>query len=141
MNGGEELLLSTLIKRCGRAIDDDINRMLKQHSIARSQYRALYYVARYGEPAQSDLIKVMRVQPSTLTSIIDGLVRKGWLVRVKDKHDKRINRLRLTSEGTKTFGQIPDPARKLQTLILKTLDKQEARQLGVSLEKIINQLS
>jgi MarR family multiple antibiotic resistance transcriptional regulator len=141
MNDGEELLLSTLIKRCGRAIDDDINRMLKQHSIARSQYRVLYYVARYGEPAQSDLIKVMRVQPSTLTSIIDGLVRKGWLVRIKDSRDKRVNRLRFTPEGTKTFGQIPDPARKLQKLILGSLGKEEAQILATSLKKIINQLS
>jgi DNA-binding MarR family transcriptional regulator len=141
MSVSETPLLSMTIKRCGRAIDRDIDRTLKQHGIARSQYRVLYYVAHYDEPSQSDLIEKMEIQPSTLTLIVDVLVHKGWLVRTKDPLDKRLNKLRLTPAGKKIFQQIPDPAQKLQKLILKNLSRSEAQALGDSLTKITKALS
>jgi DNA-binding MarR family transcriptional regulator len=137
----EKPLLSTLIKRCGRAIDRDIDRMLKQHGIARSQYRVLYYMVHYDDPPQAKLMNIMEVQASTLTLIIDVLVQKGWLVRIKDMQDKRQNKLHLTREGEKIFKQIPDPNQRLQEQIIKTLSKEEAKNLGVAMKKIIKELS
>ena len=141
MKNKEKPLLSTLIKRCGRAIDRDIDRMLKQHGIARSQYRVLYYMVHYDDPPQAKLMNIMEVQASTLTLIIDVLVQKGWLVRIKDMQDKRQNKLHLTREGEKIFMQIPDPNQRLQEQIIKTLSKEEAKNLGVAMKKIIKELS
>jgi DNA-binding MarR family transcriptional regulator len=124
-----------------RLIDTDIDHTLKQHNIARTQYRALYFVARFGEPTQSDLMEVMEVQAPTLTLIIDALVRKGWLTRIKDEKDKRSNKLRLTTVGEKKFKHIPDPAHKLHEAIKRNLSSEESQSLEISLKKIIKELS
>jgi DNA-binding MarR family transcriptional regulator len=136
----QDTLLPILIKRCARLIDRDIDDTLKRHAIARSQYRVLYYAAKLGEPTQTDLIMAMEVQASTLTLIVDALVKKGWLVRVQDTKDRRINKLRLTPDGERNFKQIPDPAHKLHRKMVKQLSNQEAQQFEQSLQKIINGL-
>lgn len=140
MKKTEEPLLSTLIKRCGRAIDRDIDRMLKEHDIARSQYRVLYCVAHSDNPPQSKLMEMMDVQASTLTLIVDVLVQKGWLTRVRGSQDRRQKRLSLTSEGEKVFKQIPEPSQKLEKLILKTLSKEEVKSVQIIMKKITDEL-
>lgn len=136
----EEVALPIILKRLGRLIDQRIDQMLKEHSIARSQYRVLYYVNLFKEPAQKDLVDIMEIQASTLTSIIDVLAQKGWLLRIKDNSDKRLNRVRLSKEGQKQFEQIPEPSKKLQKEILKVLSKEQARELGILLTKVIKEL-
>ncbi|HEX4774088.1 MAG TPA: MarR family transcriptional regulator [Candidatus Saccharimonadales bacterium] len=136
-----DTLLPALLKRCARLIDRSIDESLKQHAIARSQYRVMYYVARHSEPTQTSLREAMQIQASTLTLIVNRLVQKGWLVRVKDGSDKRTNKLQLTADGEKRLQQIPDPLQKLQQTILQNLTKAEAEALTLSLNKVINKLS
>jgi DNA-binding MarR family transcriptional regulator len=124
-----------------RLIDKDIDRTLKEHDIARTQYRALYFINRFGGSTQTDLLEVMEVQAPTLTLIIDALVRKGWLTRVKDEDDKRINKLRLTIVGEEKFKHIPDPAHKLNEAIRKKLSADESQTFELALKKIIKGLS
>ena len=137
----EETLLPTLIKRSARLIDRQIDLTLKEHGIARSQYRVLHYVARQGELTQKELAGLLQVEAATLTRIIDALVKKGWLTRVRDNEDQRVRRIRLTPEGERQFGDIPQPARALNRTITRQLDDAEAAALQSSLVKIIEQLS
>jgi DNA-binding MarR family transcriptional regulator len=141
MQRSDEVLLSGLLKRCARLIDREIDQALKQHNIARSQYRVMYHVSRFGQPSQTDLREAMLIKASTLTLIIDSLVRKGWLIRTRDVGDRRINKLKLTAAGQRSFKQIPDPTRSPNQKILKSLGKQEAAALKISLNKIIKDLN
>jgi DNA-binding MarR family transcriptional regulator len=136
----EKPSLTALINRSARLIGCEIDHALKEHGIARSQYRVLHFISRYGEPTQTELIEAMEIQASTLTLIVDVLVRKGWLVRIKDTGDRRSNKLRLTPEGEENFRQIPDPARKIRRIMVQTLSAEELQSLEVSLKKIINVL-
>ena len=136
-----KIFIPTLFKRSSRLIDSHIDRLLKKHSVARSQYRAMYYVYLYGEPTQKELVEIMDVKGSTLTLIVDVLEQKQWLVRISDPADKRVKRLRLTSAGKNLFEQIPDPAKELHKTILEGLSKEEALELEKLLGKVINNLN
>ncbi len=140
-NPQKKTSLLRLLKRCGRLIDAEIDTSLKRHSIARSQYGVLYLVAHYGEPSQTDLLEVLKIQAPTLTLIVGSLVRKGWLARTPYLKDKRIHKLRLTINGKKKFRQIPDPVSKLQRVILRNLNAKEVRMLETTLSKVIKKLS
>ncbi|HVX56851.1 MAG TPA: MarR family transcriptional regulator [Candidatus Saccharimonadales bacterium] len=133
-------LLPMLLKRSARLIDAHIDRVLKQHGIARSQYRVLYYVARFGEPTQKELIETMSVQGSTLTSIVDVLVQKGWLVRINDQRDRRSKRVKLTAAGHQLFEHIPEPARELDVVLRQQLGADAAKKLEGLLKQTIQQL-
>jgi DNA-binding MarR family transcriptional regulator len=133
--------LTGRLKRCGRLIDHNIDRLLKRHGVARSQYRVLYHVAQRGELTQKELTDILEVQGSTLTIIVDTLTQKGWLVRIASGQDKRVKSLRLTPAGKKIFRQIPDPVEELNRIILQSLSKSEAQALKISIEKIVTALN
>jgi DNA-binding MarR family transcriptional regulator len=133
----EPASLTVQLKRCGRLVDHAIDRMLKRHGIARSQYRVLYHVARQKELTQKELTEILEVQGSTLTLIVDALVQKAWLVREASEQDKRVKTLRLTAAGKKVFSRIPDPADEINRIVLQMMTEREAQNLEAALRKII----
>ncbi|HVV66493.1 MAG TPA: MarR family transcriptional regulator [Candidatus Saccharimonadales bacterium] len=141
MQNTEQTLLPVLIKRCARIIDRRIDAMLKKHGIARSQYRVMYYVAHGGEPSQKELQEKLGVQASTMTLIVNTLVQKGWLVRVRNPKDKRHNKLQLSAEGKKLYNEIPEPANILDNALREELGKDEARLYETLLIKTINRFN
>jgi len=141
MDTNEVVLLPTLIKRSTRLIHRHIEQSLKAHHIARSQYTVLYYVAKFGQPTQKELADALEIQGPTLTSMLDSLVQKGWLVREQDARDKRSKQLRLTAAGKQLFAQIPNPAEALDHMIRESLSAEETAALRQALEKIITKLS
>lgn len=141
MHTSEETLLPVLIKRCARIIDRQIDAMLKKHGIARSQYRVMYHVARGNEPSQKQLQEKLDVQASTLTLIVNTLVQKGWLVRIRDPQDKRHNKLKLSAAGKKLYSKIPEPASILDKALRDELGREEAQLYEMLLVKTINKFS
>ena len=47
----------------------------------------------------SDIAQAQRITPGTLTITVNQLVKKGYLLRKQDEHDKRIIRLYPTQKG------------------------------------------
>ncbi|HVV25949.1 MAG TPA: MarR family transcriptional regulator [Candidatus Saccharimonadales bacterium] len=137
----EETLLPILIKRSARLLDREIDALLKSHGIARSQYRVLYYVAERGELTQTELAGLLEVEAATLTRLVDALVKKGWLVRLRDEQDQRLKRIRLTAEGKRKFKNIPPPAEALYKAIQTQLDPKSIEALRDSLLTIIKQFT
>lgn len=139
MREQENLSTASLLKQAVRLVDKHIDVLLKNRGVARSQYRVMYYVNKYKEPSQKDLLKALSIQASTLTLMIDALIQKGWLVKVQDKLDRRLNRVSLTPEGKKQFDLIPDPTKALESVILNEI--KDANQLKQQLKQIIKTLS
>jgi DNA-binding MarR family transcriptional regulator len=48
----------------------------------------------------------LRVEAATLTGVIDGLVRHGWLLRRENAADRRVNELLLTEAGAAVYGKL-----------------------------------
>lgn len=136
----DKVQLPILIKRVARLIDQYTENVLKGNTIARSQYRVLYYVNLLASPTQKDLLQKLNVKGSTLTIIVDSLVNKGYLVREYDELDKRIRRLKMTEEGRKLFNSIPDPINSMTEEIRKTFSDKEMAALDRDMRKIIKKL-
>ena len=84
----------------------------------------------------SSLSKTLGIDNSTGTRLIDGLERKGLVVRVRDNLDNRIVKIFLTNRGEKTYNSIDFELEKIGDEIesqinLKT--KEELVELGISL--------
>jgi DNA-binding MarR family transcriptional regulator len=54
---------------------------------------------------QRELSEKMEADATTTMVICDSLEKKGWLNRMKDPSDRRVNRLILTGEGRDVFGK------------------------------------
>ena len=69
------------------------------------QFGALTQLARGDRITQRELADRLEADATTTMVLCDSLERKGWLNRVKDPSDRRVNRLVLTDEGREVFAE------------------------------------
>ncbi len=63
------------------------------------QMEVLHTIGHLGAPSMSDLSRELGLHPSSLTGIVDKLVRAGKVRRESDSEDRRVVRVVLTEEG------------------------------------------
>jgi DNA-binding MarR family transcriptional regulator len=103
-----ELPLGHWLKRAYLAMTAYVNDLLRPHELTYSQWQVLTLVGRRSpEPAtQREVQGCLRVEAATLTGVVDGLVRRGWLVRRENAADRRVNELSLTETGTQVYTEL-----------------------------------
>jgi DNA-binding MarR family transcriptional regulator len=74
-------------------------------AVAPTQMGALMKVAA-GPCTMSALARHQAVSLPTISKSVDMLVRRGWLERWVDKHDRRHTMVRLTAEGRRVLGDL-----------------------------------
>lgn len=70
------------------------------------QFMILHAVARKKEMQISDLHKLLAVEKSTTTRLVNPLIQKGLLRREKAQHDSRAATLILTADGKKIHQKV-----------------------------------
>src|SRR5260370_18651032 len=90
-NETDDLPLGHWIKRAFLALTGHVNDLLRPHDLTYSQWQVLSFVARHtdGAATQKELQCWLKVEAATLTGVIDGLVRRGWLTRSDSADDRR----------------------------------------------------
>ncbi len=81
-----------------------LSRRLRQHSaldVTQSQLSALAVVVRESRLTLSQLAEAERVQPPTITRIVESLVQRGLVQRVPSSADRRVVWVEPTPEGTR----------------------------------------
>jgi DNA-binding MarR family transcriptional regulator len=79
-----------------------LSRLLRQHApgdIPQSQLAALATLVRAGRMTARELAAAERVQPPTVTRIVDALVERGLVERAPDAVDRRVTWLAATADG------------------------------------------
>jgi DNA-binding MarR family transcriptional regulator len=79
-----------------------LSRRLRQHApadVTQSQLSALAVIVRDGRLTLSQLAEAERVQPPTITRIVDALVRAGLVDRSPSESDRRVAWVTPTAEG------------------------------------------
>ena len=79
-----------------------LSRRLRQHApsdITQSQLSALAVLVREKRLTLSQLAVAERVQPPTITRVVDSLVQKGLVTRLVDEEDRRVAWVSATTEG------------------------------------------
>ncbi|HEY3229705.1 MAG TPA: MarR family transcriptional regulator, partial [Roseiflexaceae bacterium] len=103
------------------------------------QFRMLE-ILRRGSCSLSGLAAMHHVTPSTMSRSIDVLVRKGWVTRENDPHDRRQVILSLTEEGRAAHAAVNQHTQEMLAQLLEQLDEQERARLydGLSvLQKLL----
>src|SRR5688500_6335618 len=103
-----DLPLSHWLKRAYLAMTAHVNEVLRPHDLTPSQWQVLALVGKCApEPVTQKKIQCcLRVEAATLTGVVDGLVRRGWLTRSENAEDRRVNELCLTAAGKEVYGKL-----------------------------------
>ncbi len=78
---------------------------LRPLNVTWPQFGALAQLSQGDRITQRELSERLDADATTTMVLCDSLQRKGWLNRVKDPSDRRVNRLVLTDEGREVFAE------------------------------------
>ncbi len=77
----------------------------------------------------SVIARKLSVTVSTLTTNMNGLEKKGYIIRERSRTDKRVVHVKLTDKGRKAFFHHRDFHRKMIRAIVKDLSEEETEVL------------
>lgn len=89
---------------------------------------------------QRDLEKTFRLRRSTISNMIDLMVRKQFLVREQVPGDKRLKRLLLTEKGEAILCEVAHAAEAMETALREQFSPGEYTELTGLLERLNDSL-
>ena len=109
---------------------NDVARMLRtfadqkarQFGISRAQWIVLMRLDRSEGLKQSELAEILDLQPISLTRLLDRLAESGLIERRPDPHDRRANRLYLTSAARPLLKKLAALGEDLMETVLQNVD-------------------
>ena len=110
-------------------------------NITEPQYFTLNYLARNNNCTMGDLKEHLDVSLSTLTGIIDRMVRDGYVERERDDDDRRLVRVRLTKKGDGIVEEINIKRLERIIAVLEVLSKEDQDLLIGTIERLTEHLN
>jgi MarR family transcriptional regulator, organic hydroperoxide resistance regulator len=100
------------------------------------QVTAIKLLEAFGDPSLSELSEHMSAHNSTITGLVDRMVKGGLVERVRSTEDRRVVRIRLTERGRELARSVPVTSMDLFARALASLEGDELRTLRRVLRKL-----
>ena len=127
------------LRRLFRAIHEYSKAIQKKSGLSGPQVWALTILKAQAGLSARELAARMFVHPSTVTGIINRLVRKGAITRTIDARDRRGVRLSATRSGGRILKTTPPPVQVGLSRALAALPPRRLRDLRTSLVRIAHE--
>lgn len=134
----EEVPLKTLIAfiRTSHEIYNEMSSKLSRFGLSQGKFKILLILFRHGQPMKpSELAKHAGVTRSTMTGLIDGLERDGFIRRGVHE-DRRVTTIHLTEDGKQLIHRIIPYYVEYSTILMSELTKDDYNLLAGLLEKL-----
>jgi len=82
-----------------------VQQQLKKLNMTFSQFKTMIVLSQKDNITQREFADMIDTDTTTVMVLCDSLEKKGWLIRMPDATDRRVNRLLLTDNGKKVFSQ------------------------------------
>jgi DNA-binding MarR family transcriptional regulator len=106
--------------------------------MSKQEFLSLLVIDKNGEVIMSQVSDAMNMPMSTLTGIIDRLVKKGYISRDRNEKDRRIVSVSLTEKGKEFTTKVKDQVLSYIKDIYNLLSPEEIQSLFAISGKIIN---
>lgn len=108
----------------------------RKHDLTGPQLTVLKLLSGIGELSLTALSESMQTRNSTVTGIIDRMEAANLVRRVRDEHDRRVVRIRLTPHGARLARSVPIEPMQVFRQALETLNATEQKTLLRILSKL-----
>lgn len=113
---------------------------LRPFGLTDSQFNVLHLL-RYqtgpdGTATQTELGRMLLVNRSNVTGLVDRMEQAGWVERLDDPADRRVKRIRLTAAGRKLLDRVDAVYIHKVAAVMRTLSAREQTELCRLLEKV-----
>ena len=113
---------------------------LSKHDVTPAQYAILKCLSELGEQSPSQLAHVLHLDNSTITGIVDRMVKKNLLQRTPAVSDRRFLTISITPLGMSMMPGIEQTIESVNRRILSVFDECEAQSLMKCLEVIVRHI-
>jgi DNA-binding MarR family transcriptional regulator len=134
MNDHNDVLIA--LRRITRAIDLQSKRLMKKTGVTAPQLVVMQTLKRQGQLSPSALAKAVSLSQATVTTILDRLVKQGFVQRVRSDADKRVVLASLTEKGLSTASSAPELLQAGFLREFRKLQDWERAMLIASLQRI-----
>jgi DNA-binding MarR family transcriptional regulator len=94
--------MSHWVKLAFMTMRRDMESSLRSIGLTLTQWRALAALVHTPGATHSDLVKHLEIEAPSVTSLVNGMERKGWVRQERSETDARVKRLFLTARGRTT---------------------------------------
>lgn len=120
------------IRKIIRALNLESKQIQKEHGLTMTQLLVLRHLrlTPHQQATQKELCESLNLSRSTVTGIVDRMVKKNLVERLPKKNDRRTNYVGLTGYSLDLLSTIPDP---IQVRLIKKLSEvPEKEQIKIS---------
>ncbi len=97
----------------------------------------LLAIAGRGNVSQHEIADLCGLDPSSLVAVLDGLERRGWLLRRRNPRDRRMQWVQRTEAGDRLFARALPRAQRAEARQLAVLSAAQQRQLVAAMRKLV----
>ncbi|RIV40580.1 MarR family winged helix-turn-helix transcriptional regulator [Micromonospora radicis] len=122
--------LSFLLARANALTLAAANAALAEHGLKARSYSVLALAADDVRPTQRELAEFLRLDPSQVVALIDGLEKRQLVERRTDPADRRANVLVATDAGRALFARAQSSARAVELGLLAAVTPEDHERLA-----------
>jgi MarR family transcriptional regulator for hemolysin len=133
---GLRLTLSWWLIAVGRMWGKLLDQRLQSSSQTQPRWRALAWARMKPGISQQEMARRMQVSGPTLARILDGLEKKGLIVRRTDPRDRRLKEVYLDEKAHELVSEISLKVASVRDEVLGDISEEEMRSFLSTLSKI-----
>lgn len=138
--GAESLSIGYLTRYAHRAFVKALADELEPHGILSAQWSVLRILWDIEGLTQVELADRMRVEKASLTGVLEGMERRGLILRVRNEDDRRKINITLTAQGRRLKSQLLPHAVKINRKATRGMSGSETLELRRLLAKLIQNI-
>jgi len=123
-----------------RKIASEMHHVSDEMQITHPQWIVLHHVKKSGMINIKDLANLLEITSSAATQIVDGLVKKEFLLRKRNKEDRRILNIELSDKAINKFNSIKSASFNTLSALFDVLDDEELQKYRDLNNKIVSKI-
>jgi DNA-binding MarR family transcriptional regulator len=134
------LQIIKLLRQIAREMDKHSKYIFESYNITVPQLICMSEIYEHGPISLGALTRIVSLNNSTVTGIIDRLEKRNLVKRTRISKDRRQIHVEITDAGIQFIHQAPMPFQQRFIERLKTFDEEKVRQLLWALETLVDLL-
>lgn len=138
MNAGQLAELTfNLLEGC----HEKETRLAKSHNLTPAEFRFLRLFGLTEKLANKDIAERMHLSPSRLSRVLDGLVKKGYMVRQIDPNDRRNMQISFSKKGVAVVEKLNVDYLRIHEEILANIEQDQHKNLIRGMSQLLTALN
>lgn len=132
----EDLKTFIILFKSYQSLLNQVKQSLEGTDFTLNEFMAMEALLAKGSLTTQELIDSVLIANSSMTYVLDTLARKGWIERIRDEDDRRIQKISLTVSGRAHIQAVYQEHYPHMRSFFEILSTQEEAQLQTLLKRI-----